>query len=48
MLFTFLVFHEKLSQLFYHTLVRKRINPLKRLKRLKMIAGVYKYFSKEV
>ncbi len=36
---TFLLFHEKLPQLFYHTLVRKRINPLKRMKRLKMSDG---------
>jgi hypothetical protein len=33
------VFHEKLPQLFYHTPMRKRINPLKRMKRLKMTGG---------
>ena len=36
---TFLLFHEKLSQLYYHTLVRKKINPLERMKRLKMTGG---------
>jgi hypothetical protein len=36
---TSLVFYEKLSQLFYHTLVGKRIKPLKRMKRLEMMDG---------